>query len=216
MAEGVTCTGRLEEDLKFLPKVSRPAWITGTELTSFDQDGQGLRDPQWDAILERSGYSQRRIEAVVHALGLARISLLRQPQSEQAPFKSCFYYRSIDAHRDAQAAQAIREEATRAGLAVNMSRCNPFVGDPADCFDVDFIPAGTGKRCVVEFLLAKTGLPRERTLAFGESGNDLDMLKAVGQGYLVANATEEAKALHDRRTAGNHAGGILEVLRGLV
>ena len=56
-------------------------------------------------------------------------------------------------------------------------------------------------------------VPLANTIAFGDSGNDVEMLKTVKHGYLLGNATEEAKGLHDKVTVSHYSSGILEVLK---
>ncbi|MDI5788111.1 HAD family hydrolase [Bacillus licheniformis] len=42
---------------------------------------------------------------------------------------------------------------------------------------MDFIPLRTGKPYIVDFILDKFAIERENSFAFGDSGNDVDMLK---------------------------------------
>ncbi|PGE98030.1 HAD family hydrolase, partial [Bacillus pseudomycoides] len=50
----------------------------------------------------------------------------------------------------------------------------------------------------------------------GDSGNDLKMLQAVKFGYLLENATSEAKNGHERLTIGSYSEGILNTIKELV
>ena len=52
-----------------------------------------------------------------------------------------------------------------------------MAGDPENSYDVDFIPLRTGKPYIVDFILDKFAIERENSFAFGDSGNDVDMLK---------------------------------------
>lgn len=56
-------------------------------------------------------------------------------------------------------------------------------------------------------------VPLTNTIAFGDSGNDVEMLKTVQHGYLLANATAEARSLHNKVTQSVYSKGILEVLK---
>lgn len=61
------------------------------------------------------------------------------------------------------------------------------------------------------FMKAYYDVAHHRTLAFGDSGNDIDMLKAVEHGYLLFNATDEAKGLHDQHASSAYGEGIMEM-----
>ena len=50
-------------------------------------------------------------------------------------------------------------------------------------------------------------------IAFGDSGNDIDMLRAAGIGVAMGNAEEEAKAAADFVTLANTEDGIVYALK---
>lgn len=60
---------------------------------------------------------------------------------------------------------------------------------------VDIIPAASGKGSSIGKILAYYGLSPEDAMAFGDSYNDVDMLKAVGTGVAMGNAPEALKAV---------------------
>ena len=78
---------------------------------------------------------------------------------------------------------------------------------------MDFISRGAGKEEIVKFILKKFAVDRENSFAFGDSGNDLKMLRTVGNGYLLANATEEAKRKYNRIAEGPYTDGIYKTLK---
>lgn len=59
---------------------------------------------------------------------------------------------------------------------------------------VDIIPAAGGKGVGVERTLAHFQLSPAQALAFGDGGNDLEMLRLVGHGVAMGNAAPEVKA----------------------
>lgn len=65
-------------------------------------------------------------------------------------------------------------------------------------------------------MLDKYNLKREDAFAFGDSGNDLRMLQAVKHGYLVENATEEAKNAHRKIATGPYSNGIISTLKSVI
>lgn len=65
-------------------------------------------------------------------------------------------------------------------------------------------------------MLEKYNLNTERAIAFGDSGNDVRMLQTVGNGYLLKNATQEAKNLHHLITDSEYSKGITNTLKKLI
>lgn len=56
---------------------------------------------------------------------------------------------------------------------------------------------GTSKGSALVWLAAQLEVPTERVVAFGDAGNDAQMLTRAGLGVAVANATDEAKVAAD-------------------
>ena len=65
-----------------------------------------------------------------------------------------------------------------------------------DCA-VDIIPKESGKGKAVNKVLEHFNLSTEEALAFGDGGNDVDMLMAVGTGVAMGNAGDNVKAAAD-------------------
>ena len=61
----------------------------------------------------------------------------------------------------------------------------------------DIIPADGGKGMAVQKILDYYHLDRSESIAFGDANNDIDMLKAVGTGVAMGNASEELKKVAD-------------------
>ena len=83
---------------------------------------------------------------------------------------------------------------------------------------IEVMPQGTNKANAVKTLCGIWGADPADALAFGDSYNDMPMLEAVGEGYLMANAPKELLERFDRHTLDNDHDGIYEALRmrGLV
>lgn len=62
---------------------------------------------------------------------------------------------------------------------------------------VDVIPASSGKGTAILKVLAHFGLDASQAMAFGDSQNDLDMLRTVGVGVAMGNASAQVKAVAD-------------------
>jgi kanosamine-6-phosphate phosphatase len=184
----------------------------GTEITYFDRNAMCLPDLNWQAEMAASGFTKEAVERIAESLRLQGVLLKPQPEVKVAAFKKSYYLENQGMEVDRKAISLIHRWATAHSLGLNISRCNPKAGDPVGSYDIDFIPRLSGKEQVVHYMLSRYGLIPGDAYAFGESGNDVPMLKAVGNGFLVANATEEAKSLHDLVAPESYAEGILQVL----
>ncbi|MGE6490162.1 HAD family hydrolase [Exiguobacterium sp. NPDC077395] len=191
-------------NLRFWPH--RIASSLGTELYQIETDGTFVEDEVYQELFPSDFVS--RVERIVSQTGQMRIQLDEQPGNGMSPWIRSYYARDqVGSWRE-----TLRMLTDSAGIAVNISQCNPNAGDPADAFDIDFYPIHAGKVSSIEYVCATSSFVREDTYAFGDSGNDLNMLAHVGNGYLVNNATEQAKRLHSKVTKKPYAEGILEVL----
>jgi kanosamine-6-phosphate phosphatase len=136
-----------------------------------------------------------------------------QPPSNHSALKRSFYLHNphADAHR--AFIDVLEPLADVCGLHVNCHLCNPVAGDPEGSLEVDITPRGAGKAAVVRHVMDQHNIPRSHTWAFGDSCNDLGLLRAVGNPYCLANATPELRTSIPACTSQCYAGGILEVLQ---
>ncbi|RCX32795.1 HAD-IIB family hydrolase [Thioalbus denitrificans] len=81
---------------------------------------------------------------------------------------------------------------------------------------LDILPVRASKGLALRYLANKWGLPLERMLVAGDSGNDEEMLGGSVLGVVVANYSGELEHLRDDPrvyfAAGDHAAGILEAI----
>ena len=185
----------------------------GTELHLVAENGDPVRDQPWSDLLRSSGFDRGKAARAVAQLARHGVPLPLQDQIQQGELKYSCYYFSENEHADQAKLAAIRETAREHGLAVKISRCGQGVGDPEDCYDVDFIPPGAGKGEIVRYLLERYGLSPLQALAFGDSGNDLEVLNQAQHGYLVSNADPAAKQAFGKQTPAPYAAGVLWGLR---
>ncbi|MEU8709135.1 HAD-IIB family hydrolase [Streptomyces sp. NPDC048565] len=184
----------------------------GTELLI--SDGGELRpDPGWLRLLPDAESLGRNAENVVRELSEAGVDLAPQPGRAPDSLVKSYYYRSRDPGTDARNLAAVRRAAARAALGAGVSRCNPSAGDPADSYDVDLLPLMCGKSQIVHHVCRTYAIDPADAFAFGDSGNDLEMLAAVGHGVLVGNCTEEARGRHPRVSDRSYADAVLSTLR---
>lgn len=78
---------------------------------------------------------------------------------------------------------------------------------------MDVIAKGMSKAEGVRFLCNHLGVPIEKTYAFGDGLNDIEMLQTVGTGIAMGNAFDATKAVADYVTSEVHSGGIEEGLK---
>ena len=64
--------------------------------------------------------------------------------------------------------------------------------------------------------LEALGIPRENSIAIGDSRNDIDIIAAAGLGIAMGNACEELKALAGAITGDCGKGGVGQALRMFV
>ena len=78
------------------------------------------------------------------------------------------------------------------------------------------VPRGCSKSDGMRRVLEHIGIPREQSLAFGDSANDSDMLQFAGHGVAMGNATDDVKSLADEVTLPHAEGGVAAVLERLI
>ena len=78
---------------------------------------------------------------------------------------------------------------------------------------VDLMPADGGKSVGMQRLLEHYGWNRSETIAFGDGGNDVSMLRYAGLGIAMGNGTKEAHRAADYVTDDVDDEGIANALR---
>ena len=77
---------------------------------------------------------------------------------------------------------------------------------------LDVMNAGVNKGSGLRILLEHFGVKPEECMAFGDYDNDIQMLRACGESYAMANATEAVKAVCRHRAPSNDEAGVMQVL----
>lgn len=85
------------------------------------------------------------------------------------------------------------------------SRWNPMF--------MDLNPKGLSKADGIRAICGHFGISREETMAFGDGGNDIEMLKYAGTGIAMGNASDNVKASADHVTASVDEDGVSKALR---
>lgn len=81
--------------------------------------------------------------------------------------------------------------------------------------DIDLILPGCHKAWGLAQLAARWGVSPEECVAFGDGGNDVEMLRWAGVGYAMGNAPEAVRAAADEVCPTNDEDGVLETLEML-
>lgn len=181
----------------------RPDWLVcsvGTEI--FADFDPSRPDPEWAEFVMREWPRDELREA------LASLDFLEEQEAWLQHHAKLSYY--IDSGMD-----SLRDELDRVTA--------PWAGrfKTTLCLDryLDFLPPWGGKGGPVEFLARRLGIPRNRIVTAGDSGNDRDMLDRGFHSILVANHAAEIGDLASLptvlRAESPAAAGVLEGLRRL-
>lgn len=77
----------------------------------------------------------------------------------------------------------------------------------------DIIPKNGGKNKGIDAIINHFGIKLEETMAFGDGGNDIDMLKHAGIGVAMENARDDVKEIADFITTSVDDDGITNALK---
>lgn len=191
-----------------------PHFISSSLGTEFHwvRQGQLVESVRWKTMLQNSGYNALRVQTVVNAIEELGIELEKQSAAYQGAYKISYYYYFCGEDRFTRDTALMTDIAARQGIKMLVTKCNPAAGDPENCFDIEFIPTCCGKDKVVQFVRDRFDILHDNTFAFGDSCNDLTMLNAVANSWLVGNADATAKQTFSRHTRRNYCLGILDTL----
>lgn len=77
---------------------------------------------------------------------------------------------------------------------------------------VDFIQKGIDKGWGLEQLMVKEGIDSRQLMAFGDGGNDIEMLKLAGHSFAMANATANVKQVARAIAPSNSQNGVFRTI----
>lgn len=83
---------------------------------------------------------------------------------------------------------------------------------PSGFGSIDIIQAGVNKAFGLDMLVKRWGYTPDDCIAFGDAGNDIEMLKYVGCGYAMANSMPGVLEVADKQAPSNNDDGVLQVL----
>ncbi len=194
--------------LRFVPHFVASSW--GAELDFFTREEGRRPVAEWDARVASTGFSRTRVSNAIEELARRGISLMKREQTGRR--LDSYLFEPSSKTRSLEVAAMIQKAAERHNIGAHVYPCHPALGEPEGAYDVDFVPRGIGKKQVVDFVLERFGIPKSRAFAFGDDVGDVEMLTTVDHGYLVDNATDEARRRFSRTAGASYARGILDVL----
>ncbi len=186
----------------------------GSDLLVFNQQCQQFElYMPWFEQLRMKTLNRQDIDDILAVLSRDYgVQANLQPEYQQT--ERCRSYWLHAGHENFEhVVETLRGLAQQAGLFVNASHGSVHASEEAGIINVDFVPQECGKQAAVTFLVNHFEIPREQTFAFGDSGNDLNMLRYVQHGLLVSNATDEARRHFPRISQYPFAKAITEELR---
>lgn len=91
-----------------------------------------------------------------------------------------------------------------------LTECEPTSWNPYFC---DIIPRGSDKSVGIDKTIEHFGIPLSETMAFGDGGNDIGMLRHVAIGVAMGNADDSVKEAADYVTTEDTNLGIVNAFR---
>jgi sucrose-6-phosphatase len=161
----------LESEVNLLPP-DRLITSVGSEIYTADRQ----LDENWSSILSQDW----NVELVKQIVGNYK-QLQPQAESEQGQFKVSFLLRPE--HR------AILEGLKQELEAQNLKARVIYSSDK----DVDILPEHSGKGKALTYVREELNMPCERTVACGDSGNDIALFTENTYGIIVGNARSELR-----------------------
>ncbi len=167
----------------------------GSEIYHLDANGVTYTaDAAWRGTVA-GAWDRAAVGAALRRLD----GLVPQGPLEQRAHKLSFF-------GDAATARGVRERLAQAGLAANVIHSHGRY--------LDVLPATASKGTAVDHVRALYGLPERAVYVAGDSGNDVEMLRARAQAIIVANYSDglaaNAALKHSYVARASHARGIIE------
>lgn len=183
----------LEQQMSPRPQVMITS--VGSEIYHLDANGVTYTaDAAWRETIA-AGWDRAAVRAALAGID----GLLPQGPLEQRPYKLSYFGGAAAAHR-------VGAHLAEAGLAARVIHSHDRY--------LDVLPAEASKGTAVDHVRALYGLPERAVFVAGDSGNDVEMLRARVQAIIVANYSDDlasnAALQHSYVARASHARGIIE------
>ncbi len=181
---GIATGRRIESAIKVLKKWNVPVpdlLITSVGAEIFYAHKKLVEDRSWRRHIDFRWEPERLREAMSELPGLRP-----QPTSEQREHKISYFIEPDLAPSPRKIVRHLRGQ----GL-----QCHVIASHDAY---VDLLPIRASKGLALMYVAMRWGLPPERILVAGDSGNDAEMLSGASLGVVVGNYSRELKRLEGR------------------
>ncbi|MFH6780967.1 MULTISPECIES: HAD-IIB family hydrolase [Methylobacterium] len=167
----------------------------GSEIYHLDENGTTYTaDTAWREAVS-AGWEREALQAALAGLD----GLEPQGPLEQRAFKLSYF-------GDAASAARVRARIAKTGLRASVIHSHGRY--------LDVLPERASKGSAVDHVRALYGLPERAVFVAGDSGNDIEMLRARVQAIIVANYSDDlaghAALQHSYVARASHARGIIE------
>lgn len=109
-----------------------------------------------------------------------------------------------------------REQEDKAEMRERLGKLSGFTLTSSTKANLEIGAETTSKANALRILSELTGIGLERVIAFGDSPNDIDMIKEAGFGVAMANGEDEVKDVADYITLSNEDEGVAYAIRKLL
>jgi sucrose-6F-phosphate phosphohydrolase len=157
----------------------------GTEIYSYDHQNQLILDSNWSEFLYEA-WDRELVKKIADNFNL----LIRQPESEQRPFKVSYFL-----ERNAtQVVTELENFLLNSGLDIQVIYS---YSDNKLYNNIDILPRKANKGMAMNFVREKLEIEVAQTVACGDSGNDIALFaNREEKGIIVANAKQELLDWH--------------------
>lgn len=170
-------------------ELPRPDFViadVGTSLYEVDAD-EWCQVPEWQQAIasDWGGHGHEELAAMVGEVSGLRL----QEAAKQGSFKLSYYAAALT--DPAELLGAVRQRLEACGARVNLVWS---IDETTATGLLDVLPACASKHHALEFLRTRLGIPLNRTVFAGDSGNDMEVLVSGIPSVLVANAQPSVRA----------------------
>lgn len=166
----------------------------GTRVYNYDGAGEWEEDAMWTTALDDQWSEQVVRDACASAVELCGDRRMHfRPEHEMNSHKlTCGVHVEALAAAETHLASALAAAGVQAKL---------IVSGKGDWRYLDIVPGGAGKLESLEYVRNRLNIPKERTLACGDSGNDIAMFEGDNLSIVVGNAQPDLVAWLDATSA---------------
>jgi sucrose-phosphate synthase len=180
---GVATGRRVAGALATLEKwsIAEPQFLISAVGTAIHSNFGELRESEaWKRQIQFR-WKPHRIRALLETM----VELRPQEPEAQTEFKISYYCENAGSHTVANIKSLLRRNLLQARVVVSRNYC------------VDVLPVRASKGHALRFLATSWRFDLNRVYAAGDSGNDLDMLRGMVRGIVVANHSDELESLRE-------------------